>query len=82
METQHTVPLSRSERGMGMEHPSEMPAHGTNSVIKLSFNMFYFMFYCKRNVVRQVFRVCGVKHTRTGGLYLHTLHERSRYTVW
>lgn len=44
-ETQHTVPLSRSERGMGMGQPSEMPAHGTNSVIKLSFNIFYFMFY-------------------------------------
>ena len=44
VETQHTVLLSRSERGTGMGHPSEMPANGTNSVIKLSFNMFYSCF--------------------------------------
>lgn len=72
VETQHTVPLSRSERGMGMGHPSEMPAHGTNSVIKLSLTCSISCFTVKGMLWGRYLGFVGLS-TPELGVYTYTL---------
>lgn len=61
--------LSLALRRIWVWCPSEMPNQGTNSAMKLSFNLLIFISLWYRNVERQVFGVYGGQHTRIGALY-------------